>query len=218
MAKVTTIKFQIKGVDYSVNVNVDSTGRFKANIPDEVALALSISKKLDTSTLAELEKRFKDAVDRYKNALTTQELFILIRYQSRGYYSNRADGGALYKAYGSEYELSRGMGSDDTDALAFEYKVCMKETIDGVENWFETQLGSTYTVSCPETEFPTTYFKDGKCYQSDKWKKIPFNEVALQTLFNAREKIRMVSEMLLRFVEQDEEQILLTLTNQKLLG
>ncbi len=218
MAKVTTIKFQIKGVDYSVNVNVGSNGYFSAKIPQEVTTALSLNAKLEKNTLHELEKQLKDAVERYKNALTTQELFILIRYQSRGYYSNRADGGALYKAYGSEYELSRGMGSDDTDALAFEYKVCMKETIDGVENWFETRLGSNYTVSCPETKFPNTYFKDEKSYKHDKWKKIPFNEVALQTLFNAREKIRMVSEMLLRFVEQDEEQIMLTLTNQKLLS
>ncbi len=79
MAKITTIKFQIKGIDYSVNVNVGVNGYFSARIPKEVAEALSLYEKLEQSTLYELEKKIKDAVERYKNAVTTQEIFILIK-------------------------------------------------------------------------------------------------------------------------------------------
>ncbi len=217
MAKITTIKFQIKGIDYSVNVNVGVNGYFSARIPKEVAEALSLYEKLEQSTLYELEKKIKDAVERYKNAVTTQEIFILIKYQSRGFYAYRDNGFAMYAASGSPYQLSTGFG-DNIDALGFQFKVCMKETVDGVENWFETRLGSKFMTGSIELESPNTYFKDDKCYHSENWKKIPFNEIALQTLTNARERIRAVSEMLLEFVKQDEEQILLTLTNQKLLG
>jgi hypothetical protein len=68
---------------------------------------------------------------------------------------------------------------------------------------------------------PDKYYKFGAAIWTSKLKElkfIPFSEVALQSLENAQEKIRSISEFLFNFIEQDEEQILLTLTSQKLLN
>ena len=54
MAKVSDLKFDIKGVDYKVPVNCNYSGEFNANLPEEVAKALRVQKKLTAKTLHQL--------------------------------------------------------------------------------------------------------------------------------------------------------------------
>lgn len=216
MAKITTIKYQINGVNYSTNVNCGVDGYFSATLPEEVAAAFNINKSLSYSTLDLLQKSFDEEIKKYKNRVTNQELFILLRYGSSGRFADKEDGSSLFY---DKYGVSLSMTNSQSDILLFDFKVCIKENIDGNINWFETQLGHDFPFWEKEkTSIPDKYFKHGKCYDENKYKKIPFTIAALNTLKTAQEKIRILSEGLFNFIEQDEEQILLTLTNQKLLN
>jgi hypothetical protein len=168
-------------------------------------------------TLKDLEKAFFDAINRYKLAETTEELYIFIRYGSSGRYKRKENGDYLFGDYGNNYNLKNHF--DDLDSVGFEFKVVIKETVDGKINWFNARLGKDYAHFDEEhRKNPDKYHKDGTCYIVDKWKKIPFSEKAVETLTIGREKIRQISEMLFNFIELDEKAIEQKLTNQKLLS
>lgn len=217
MAKIKDLKFEIKGEQHSVHVNCTSGGEFTANIPRFVAEALHLRDKLSAPALKDLERIFFDAINKYKTAETTQEMFILIRYGSCGIYKRKENGDYLFGDNGNNYNMRNHL--NDLDALGFEFKVVIKETIDGKANWFDAKLGKDYAhFEEDKQKDPDKYHKNGTCYYVDKYKAIPFSEKAVETLTVGQEKIRQISEMLFNFIEQDEKVIEQKLTSQKLLS
>lgn len=218
MAKVSTIKCEVNGTPYTINVNCNSYGEFNANIPEFVATALRVESRLSANTLSELESKFNASLKQYKEAETKEELFIAISYRARGKYIEKPNGDHLFyhdnRKYGLRVDFNR-----PENALGLDFHVIIKETIDQKVKWHEAVLGSNVSHilrdSYPEDN---VWYKDKEFYHVDDYKLIPFSEVALQSLENAQEKIRSISEFLFNFIEQDEEQILLTLTSQKLLN
>jgi hypothetical protein len=226
MAKVSTIKCEVNGTLFNINVNCTSSGEFNANIPEFVATALRIKSKLTATTLRELETTFHAALKQYKQAETKEELFIAISYKARGRYAQKRDKDESGHTLNLFYTGNRGKYDLDVsfdrpkNALGFDFSVVIKETIDQKVKWHKTQLGSKFS-SWMDTERyaePDKYHKYGEFYYISEYKVIPFSEAALASLQNAQEKLRSISEMLFNFIEQDEEQILLALTNHKLLN
>lgn len=219
MAKVTDFKFQINGEDFKVNVNCTSSGEFTANIPEVVASALGIDDRFVKKTLEELRTEFFQALKKYKEAETKQELFIWIKYASSGNLNRYSDGSPLFGGYQHKYELQ--MNSwNYIDAVGLSFKVMIKETVDAVESWYNTRQGKEYLNCNPEQQSnPEKYYKENQKTSLDKhWKAIPYSEPALQTLLSAREGLRKISELLFNFIEQDEKMIEQTLLKQKLLS
>lgn len=222
MAKVSTIKFEIKGMKYSLNVNCDSSGTFKVKLPQEVYEPLKLDKEIRTTTLLLLEQEFKKAIERYLNAETTQEIMIAIWYGSAGNFNRKKDGGVLfYDKYGIKLSFS----SDDDSILLFQHEIVMKETIDGVVTYWKARKGKDFSHISKEYKEPEMWHKydftssSGKLHDSDMktCKLIPYSDAAFISLESAREKIRTVSEMLFNFIEQDVKQIETTLTKTKFL-
>lgn len=207
MARVKILEFEIQKVKYKIPVNVKGDGTFNAVLPDEVAKALNILPKMKNTTLNGLEEVFTQAINRYKTAETKQEIFIFIRYQSCGKFSKKQNGSTLFQnGYNDPYLLQVSWSTAGYSAIAFDYHIVIKETIDNVINWY-----STYTIENERR-------KDSKFNNPDSWKKIPYSKIAEESLKNAADKLRSLSEMLFNFIEQDEKLIESTLTNKKLLG
>ena len=118
MAKIKDLKFEIKGEQHTVHVNCTSGGEFTANIPKIVASALHLRDRLSAPTLKQLEKAFYDAINRYKQAETTQELFIFIRYGACGIYKQKKNGDYLFGDNRNNYNMRSHF--DDLDAVGFE--------------------------------------------------------------------------------------------------
>lgn len=220
MAKVSDIKFQVKGVDYKVNVNCTSSGQFNANIPKEVAEALRIDEKITAETLHDLNEKFKNSLDKYKSLETVETVHIFVAYQARGAYSYRKDGSVLFENCDKKYNIEISFSTND-NAFGFDFFVAIKQTIDGKDKWFRAQLGKDHSpIQEKQYSQPDIYHKCGSIsdHRLERYKIIPFNETALNTLQFAEDKLRSVSEMLFDFINQDEEMISLALTNQKLLN
>ncbi len=216
MAKISEIKFDIKGVQFKINVNCSSSGIFTANVPDLVCESLSIQREQRASTLNELEKKIKDAIDKYKNSETKEELYLFIKYGSHGDYNSRGSisEGTLhndrrFKVDGSFIRHS---------CLLFDFKIRIKETIDGTVSYYSVTHGRSFRGIGEEECDPNKYYKYEKLNMVEDWVKIPYTEEAFVNLSQAKEKIRMVSEMLFNFVSKDENEISLILNNQKLLN
>jgi len=218
MAKVSEIKFDLKGQSLKINVNCTSGGQFNAKIPKDIAEALRIDERITANTLLELTDNFNEKLKKYKNIQTTEELFILVAYQARGRYTYRKDGSALFGWNNSIYKIDISFSEID-NALGLDFFVAIKQTIDGKDKWFKAKLGSEFSHICKEYNYPTAYHKHMPItsYRLERFKIIPFNQKALDTLNSAQERFRELSEMLFNFISQDEEKILLTLTTQKLL-
>jgi hypothetical protein len=218
MAAISKLKFNIAGLDYTVNVNCNSSGQFSANLPKEVAEALRINEKLVSDNLGTLTKTFEDKLKEYKNAETKEELFILVAYHARGEYTYKKDGSILFSHMDEKHNINISF-SEISNALGLDFTVAIKQTIDGKEKWFEAQLGSDFAHFQKEFNQPDIYHKQATISQHrfKRYKIIPFNQIALNTLTGAQEKLRTLSEMLFNFVSQDEVAMLETLTNTKLL-
>lgn len=217
MAKISTIKFPFKGVELSVNVNCTSSGQFNANLPDEVAEALRIDKKIKSATLSDLEKIFNDALKKYRESETKEELFILIAYHARGEFTKDSDGNYLFGGYSHKYDLKVNFDKPK-NAIGLDFTVAIKQTVDNVPKWFKAKLGSDCSwLQKKEYSQPNVYHKQGEIYHVSEYKQIPFSEPALESLKNVSEKLRKASEILFHFIEQDEKQIEFILTKNKLL-
>lgn len=222
MAKLKSFQFELMGEKLSVPVRVNVKGEFIADIPDLVSQALNIRKQLIRSKLSELEIEFHAALQRYRDSTVTDELLIAISYKALGWYTRHADGSFMFGGYKHKYHLDINTWNA-IDLLGFSFSVIIKRTRDGVTNYYNTDvIGQPNTILRPEfltiTHPASAYESSGRKFtHSDNCKMIPYSEIAYKTLTNAREKIRAASELLYNFIEQDEEQILLTLTNQNLL-
>ncbi len=217
MAKVADIKFNFKGQDIKAGINCNSSGEFNVYLPDEVAQALDIDKNVKGTTLRDVEKTFFDALNRYKESETIEQLFIAIEYGASGKFSYNSEGRAMFSSR-DKFDINisfRGSFS----AIGFDFVVVMKITTDGVEKWYNTTQGKDrpHWDNVPSEDMHK-YFKSTEFWDIEKYTIIPFSEAALSTLLTGREQLRKVSEMLHTFITQDEEQILLQLTNNKLLS
>jgi hypothetical protein len=144
----------------------------------------------------------------------------MIKYAACGKFAAKKDGLPLFNdGFNGKYHLSISFNSI-SNAVAFEFKVCIKETIDSVVSYYGTRLGKDFPSFMFEREeegkekiIPEKYYKTEKIHSIDKWKLIPYTDKALATLQNGQEAIRMMSEMLYKFVDQPTEQISITLNN-----
>jgi hypothetical protein len=220
MAKISTIKIDIKGVEYNININVNSRGIFSCKLPIQVAQDLRIKEEHTSLFLHELEKSIKGFIETYKNSVTTNELFILVAYQATGYYMQTKDGGYLFPSNDDKYRIQSSFNEVD-NAIGLDFIVAIKETIDGKDVWYKAKLGKHFShIQEKEYSEPNVYHKCTKIYdhKMKRYKAIPFNEAALLTLQNTQEKFRTISEYLYKFITQDEENIMITLTSNKLLN
>ena len=218
MAKITDISFDINGVPYKINVNCTSSGQFTAKLPKHVAEALRMDETLTAHTLTGLTSTFESSLKHYKTLQTTETLHILVSYHARGKYTYKKDGSVLFGQSERRYQIDISF-SEISDAVGFDFMVAIKQVIDGKERWFRAYLGSDFPAFKEESYEPEKYHKSSPIYPSrlERYKILPYSATALQTLETAQEKMRVLSESLFNFINQDEEVMFLTLNNQKLL-
>jgi hypothetical protein len=205
MAKIAELKFTLFEQKHKIPVNVGVDGVFKTKLPKEVADPLGIRQELKADKLSDLEHEFFAALDKFKTAKTFQYLYLAIRYGSCGVYNRTEEGYSLFHETGSKYKVDN--WNSDVDSIAFEYRVVIMESVAGVEKWY-----STMELTPGKYEKHTSFYNN-----SDKWKLIPYTEVCHQTLKKAEESLRKISEMLFKFIDQDEQQIILSLSGNTLL-
>lgn len=219
MARIKELNFELKGNKYSVAVKCSSKGEFSCELLPEIYTTLKLPVKLTSSSLNELTVKFYDALNRYKTAGTKQELFIAICYRASGTYTVDKKRMPLFTSQ-SPYYMDSFYAK--IDVLGFGFEVVIKETVDGVVQWYRTYVPKRgNTILNPEEslkEFAAEDYVKAGLFYDKRHKKIPFSIEALRTLNVAQEKIRHASELLFHFIEQDEKGIELTLKNQKLLS
>lgn len=220
MAKVSDLKFDIGNEKVVVNINCNSGGQFTAKIPKIVADELDLQPEVIADTLKDVVSQVSDAVNRFKTAKTSEELHIAIQYGSNGDFNQDAKGKGLHNQHRSEgYNIDISFG-EHKNCLSFNHKVVVRRTVAGVVKWYEAELGKDFPHWDKVKRKPNDWYinMDDVFYDSEKWKMIPFSKAALESLNNAKEKLRSLSELLYRFIEQDQSQIESTLTKTKFLN
>ena len=215
MAKIKKIELRLQGKDFVININCNSSGEFTANLPDEIAIALGLTKRQEASTLKRIEDVIYSSYKRYLNAETNHEFFIAIEYKARGVYTFR-DGDLDFVLFPSSSEYQMSGFSESIDAIGFEFKVLIKETVDGVSTYYEVRLDKDMSMLNQEAEELKKY-KAGRVHLRSHVKLIPYSETALNTLKDARNKLIAISAMLFNFPQKPTEEIESILTSGRLL-
>jgi len=209
MAKISKIEFILDGKRYSEDIICNSKGEFRVGLPRIIVQKLQVHLWVDGYSLEEVKRKFNDVLEKYRNALTTKELLIAIRYASGGMYSYKKDGGTLFNHNASIFNFES-RGSDRLyDKLGFTFEVVIKETVDTVVKYHKATKGKDLKGMFDDIVKyePEVYYEDGGCDIDKKWKLIPFNEESLKTLEVVAEQIRKASEFLFNFINQDEKVI-----------
>lgn len=207
MAKVSELKFELAGQEWKLPINVGVDGIFKCKIPTAVTDKLKLSHELRHSKLEDLNNEFYTAYRRYQKAETTYEFFIAVCYASCGRFADDENGLPNHSHYHKRH-LHLDISFGDIDAVGLRYKVVCLEKIDGMEEWY----------NATQDEVTKEWFKtNNKFYSRDKYKLLDMNETYLETLNNAWVNMKKLSNMLFKFIEQDKEQMQLTLSKGKLL-
>lgn len=217
MAKVSVIKTEIKGIEYNININVNSRGIFSCKIPQQVSDDLRIEIEHTSFVLNELESKIKSFIDTYKNSVTTYEIFILVAYQACGDYIKNIDGGHLFYYNDDNYKIQTTFSEID-NAIGLDFKVAIKETIDGKDEWFIAKKNDDgeFTMPCKHTHS----YRGVRVSRSflKRAKAIPFTNNALNTLLGVQEKFRALSELLFKFITKDNDEIVTILNTNRLLN
>jgi len=212
MARIKTVKYRIHGILRDIGLNCRSNGEFTCKLPEEIKEAFDIHRDLSASTLQDLEKELAELIDRYRNAKTKSELMIGIQYKSGGRYNRDKDGKILHPETWSD------RFHDSGSSLTFDYEIFIMETVDTVVNWYHTRKGDPESIfDDRKDEDPEKYYKSNKEHRKPEYTMIPYTDEALTKLEQNTEVIRKTNEVIHQFIDQDENKIIETLLNQKLL-
>lgn len=216
MAKISELKFDINGENFKVPVNVGSDGVFKAKLPPIVSNAFNCLSEIRKPTLEALTKEFYSQLHKFKKAQTKREYLIAIRYGASGFYQKNSNDAYMFGDNNRTYKVEMSFGG--MDVVGLEFEIILKEDIDGSVNFFnvETESGNAHLGTNKPLPIEE-WTKRGKFYLGVSHKLIPYNAKHFNTLCNARENMRKLSELLFRFIDQDSEQIQNTLSTGKLL-
>jgi hypothetical protein len=217
MAKVSTIKTNIKGIECNININVNSRGIFSCKLPVQVAEDLRIKVEHTSLILHELEKTIKDLIESYKNSATTYEIFILIAYQARGKYIERKDGSYMFGHNDDKYKIDVSFSEID-NAIGLDFIVAIEEVIDGKSEWFRAKKDDDGNFVMPDKFTHSNRGVHISRNMLKRAKKIPYTKEALKTLLDVQEKFCSLSELLFNFIKKDEQEIQAILISNKLLN
>jgi hypothetical protein len=204
MAKVSTLKFELKGINYEVPVNCGVSGIFKASLPKEVWLTLGIrNSELQFSKLSDLETEFFNHITRYREAKTTEVLLIKLRYKSKGIFCKTTEGYPLFLR-DKDFYLETQWDSVN-NAIGFDFEVFFEVDTDGHKTRYKAVKGKNLFIP-DKTIDPEKYYKDGRSIDtSTGWITIPYSDEAFNTLEIASRGLRNLSELLYNFISKDPE-------------
>jgi len=175
-------------------------GLFTANLKDSVSIPLGLNSNLSNSSLGSLEDIVMGAYKLYKNSKTTKEIYIEIKYGSGGKFSPIA--------MDKKYKLSVSFSSISS-VMGFDFSVAIKETreYDGDVVWYRTNGKDKDGVWVKDTMFRRSGVRD---YGE---KLIKYTDSAYDSLINARDKIKSLSDFLYDFILKDEHEMSILLVN-----
>jgi len=205
MARVGKIKYEFQNEHLQSPISCNSSGEFSCRLPIGISTALMLPYELKGKTMEDVTNAFFDALNRYKNAKTKQEILIHIQYQASGNYNwSLAKNSVLFDG-NSDYHMR--MAFSEMDALAFKFNVVIKETVDGTETLYRAVKGKNMAHG-EHMDEPEKYFKYGNYYPgNENGKYIPYSDKALDSLELVQERIRSASEVLFNFIEQPAQAI-----------
>jgi hypothetical protein len=194
MAKIKSIDFDIDGVNYSSNINVNSKGEFNLKLDWQVANAIGVDSHIYGATLNAIESVVLPAYNDYLKASTKTEMVIEINYSANGWYNVTGTNNSKF--------LRRSFSSDQS-TITFEFKVLFKQTRGERSVWFLARKGINFGS---RQEDPNQYYKAGQTYQAPQI-YIPYSREAEETLLRAKEGLKSISGILLNLVDQEPEMI-----------
>ncbi|MEI2274735.1 hypothetical protein OHD16_21490 [Sphingobacterium sp. ML3W] len=218
MAKVKEIKINVDGVDHCYNVNVNKDGVFKIHLDWAVSDKIGLKGNLfEGKDLSKIESEIISATIAYRESKKVLSLWIEIHYSATGFYS--------CEDFGKRKFDSKFSSVADIPMLGLDYMVLIKEELNGGEsvNWYYARKIEQHDIELKESgvnlfkkEY-ANYIENRQYHGRVKDTTIPFSESAIETLDKAKSGIKSISQILLKVLSQEPEQIESTLVKNKLL-
>lgn len=218
MAKIKEIEITLDGEMYLLKINCSSKGIFTCKIPHEVSSALNIYSNISGATLQEVENQVHSAYSEYLNATKTVRLVVAVQFRANRKFTKDSKGNLLPAYFAdSKFLFSIGWSSDFHSVLAFGYKICIEETINGNKRYYHAvheSKASRYTKD--NFEKVGDYYREHSEYLSN-CEILDYSESLVNNLQSIENQLRNASEFLSNLFTNEESMKLLSEENIKLL-
>lgn len=212
MAFVKSIPFEFQGVQTSARINVSSTGIFSVSLPKEAAAALGVRDKIEAPTIEEVQKEFAAITKRYREAKTTESLWLDVYFGMNNKFNRDKEGHSLIQGYHSTVKNTARFFEPnydshlETSSIVLGWRVLWKTDIDGVEHWNLAHIDIFYRGEDPQPGSIHGYVKLGN-HASAKGITIPYTPEAVETLKKMREGFRGICEKVFHFLNVPAEEV-----------
>lgn len=218
MAKVKELKFDIDGIEYSYNINVNKDGLFKINLDWSVAEKLGLKTNLfESKDMSSMQHEIISAVVNYNESVKSYKLFIDVKYVASGYFSCEDWGNRKFEPGFFRH--------GETPVIGLDYNLIIQESMPGVEksNYYEAKKVTDWIINKIDKgeRVPVVegYYLGSIQYSfHPKDTTIPYSIEAIETLDRAKSGIKNISEILFNVLSQDSKSIEATLNSSKLLN
>lgn len=212
MAFVKSIPFEFQGQQTSARINVSSTGIFSVSLPKEAAAALGVREKIEAPTIEEVQKEFAAITKRYREAKTTESLWLDVYFGMNNKFNRDEKGHSLIKGYHSGAKNLANFQEPNYDShlgtsvIVLGWRELWKTDIDGVVHWNLAHQNTFYRGEEPEPGSIHGYTKLGNNAHT-KGIVIPYTPEALETLLKMREGFRGICEKVFNFLNVPAEEV-----------
>lgn len=209
MARIDTIEMIIENETYKYNINVTKTGWFRCSINWKVKKTLGIEDiTIDSKTLDELKNKVLIPYHNYLESKKIDETYISITYKASG----------KFKVTNDSRFSDRSLASDGS-RLMFDFNVYIKSKHStGTESWYIARKGQG-CVNYNEGDLsdPNKWYKHRSTFNVDGV-LIPYSDTCYETLLNARNGLKGISDILFNVLNQDVELISSSLSGGNILN
>lgn len=219
MAKIKEIEVTLDGEKYLIKVNCSSKGIFTCKIPHEVSSALNIYSTISGSTLQEVESQVDSAYSAYINSNKAVRLVVAVQFRANRKFTKDSKG-SLLPAYfaDSRFLFPTGWSSDFCSVLAFGYKICIEETINGNKRYYHAEHESKASPYTKENfEKVGDYYREYSENLSN-CEILDYSEALVNNLQSIENQLRNASEFLGNLFANEDSIRLLSEENIKLLA
>lgn len=212
MARIKTEIYEIDGHTIEVNFNCSKSGVFSTSLPFSMVEKLGIERgKLESTSLSDIENTISKAFIAYKEANTSYNLKIAIKFGACGDFTKLPDGewNKMFMGGNDSPYILRNHFSEIGSVIGLDYEVLIEENRDGrityhhavpkdrldiIRSW-QKEVGNFVTLESRRL--------------SSKVKLIDYSEFALQNLQSITVQLQKASAFLVDLVSSEEIELIL---------
>lgn len=218
MATIKTKKYEMDGKELEVRFNCSTSGLFSTNLNWVLAENLGLDKRLEYSSLKDLESIIDNAFLAYKDANTAYSLKIGIKFGASGEFRKLPGTEDIFIKSGSKHYISASFGKLDS-IVGIDFRVLIEENRDGRITYYKTESKEKFNGSIYQWNKEVEGFiMTTQAHIGSEEKLINYTENTVTNLNSIVTQFQKAAQFISEIMNSDNTELILSSNNMKALN